>query len=112
LSSQSYLLEYKEDFGGPLTAILTMCMFVSIAQIGCFIAKMWLEVQLMIHRKRAHPGSKILNMFKLQNIILEIMFIAIHPSPFLVGIKIWMWEPTIDNYFFYHVNDFLAIIMS
>ncbi len=112
MSSQSYLLEYKEDFSASLTAILTMCMFVSITQIGCFISKMWLEVQLKIHRKRAHAGTKMLDSVSLTNIILEMMFIAIHPSPFLVGVKIWVFETTVDNYFFYHVNDFLTIIMS
>jgi hypothetical protein len=66
-----------------------MCMLVSIAEIGFFIAKLNLEVRLKINRKRAHAGSKILNIFKLSNIIPEILFIAIHPSPFLVGIKIW-----------------------
>ena len=89
MSSQSYLLEYDEDFGARLTAILTICMLVSIAEIGCFIAKLKLEVKLAIYRKRAHAESKILNIFKLSDIIREIIFIAIHPSPFLVGIKIW-----------------------
>ena len=112
MSTQSYRLEYDEDFGAPLIAILTMCMFASIAQIGCFIAKLKLEVSLKIHRKRAHKGSKILNVFKLADIIPEIVFIAIHPSPFLVGIKIWGYERSIHNYFYYHVNDFLAIIMT
>jgi hypothetical protein len=112
MSSQSYLLEYDEDFGGPLTAILTMCMSISIAEIACFIALLKLKVKLEIYRKRAHVGSKILNIFKLSNIILEIMFIAIHPSPFLVGIRMWAWEPSVENYFFYHVNDFLTIITT
>jgi hypothetical protein len=112
MSSQSYILEYDEDFGAPLTAILTMCMLVSIMEIWLFIAKLKLEVKLKIYRKRAHAECKILNVFKLSDIILEIMFIAIHPSPFLVGIRIWGYEPTINNYFYYHVNDFLTIIMT
>jgi hypothetical protein len=87
-------------------------MFVSIAEIGCFIAKLNLEVKLEIYRKRAHPGSKILNIFKLSNIIPEILFIAMHPSPFLVGIRIWVYEPSIHNYFYYHFNDFLTIILT
>jgi hypothetical protein len=89
MSSQSYLLEFEEDFCASLNGILTMCMLVSIAEIGFFIAKLQLEVNLQIYRKRAHPGSKILTIFKLSNIIPNILFIAIHPSPFLVGIKIW-----------------------
>jgi hypothetical protein len=112
MSSQSYLLEYDEDFGAPLTVILTMCMLVSIIEIGLFIAKLKLEVKLKIYRKRAHATSKILTIFKLSDIIPEIIFIAIHPSPFLVGIKIWAWEPSVNNYFYYHVNDFLTIIMT
>ena len=112
MSSQSYQLEYDEDFGAPLTAILTICMMVSIMEIGCFVAKLKLEVKLQIYRKRAHADSKILNLFKLADLIPEILFIAIHPSPFLVGIKVWGYEPSIHNYFYYHVNDFLTIIMS
>ncbi len=112
MSSQSYLLEFEEDFSASLDGILTMCMLVSIAEIGFFIAKLQLEVNLQIYRKRAHPGSKILNIFKLSNIIPEILFIAMHPSPFLVGIRIWVYEPSIHNYFYYHFNDFLTIILT
>ena len=81
-------------------------------EIGCFVAKLKLEVKLQIYRRRAHADSKILNLFKLADLIPEILFIAIHPSPFLVGIKVWGYEPSIHNYFYYHVNDFLTIIMS
>ncbi len=112
MSSQSYLLEYDEDFGARLNAILTICMLVSIAGIGCFFAKLKLEVKLQIYRKRSHAGSKILTIFKLSHIIPELLFIAIHPSPFLMGIRIWVYEPSIHNYFYYHFNDFLTIILT
>ena len=107
-----YNFEYFEKYEQRLYVLLTLCMFCSIIEAVFYIAKLRLQVELMVHRKEVHHNSKIQHVFSLKNVFLEFLFILLHPSPFLVGIKVWFYSEQINNMVFYHINDLLCIVMS
>lgn len=74
--------------------------------------KLKLSVELLIYRKICHPGTGILNVYRKRDLLPEFILLFIHPSPFLVGIKTWFYSDIINNYFYYHVNDYLSMLQS
>ena len=92
--------------------MLSLCMFCSTIECACYYVKLKLRVQLAIYRKEVHCKCQILDLFQLKDIVPEFLFVAMHPSPFLVGMKMWFWNDRIENMVFYHINDLLCIIMS
>ena len=107
-----YSFEYSEDYDYRLYVLLSLCMGCSIVEATFYYVKLRLQVELMIHRKEAHHNSKIQHVYSLKDISLEFVFILLHPSPFLVGIKVWFYSEQINNMVFYHMNDLLCIVMS
>lgn len=107
-----YNFEYNEDYNTKLYVLLSLCMFFSIIEGAFFILKLKLKVKLQIYRKEAHELSGIKHVYRLQDVAPTFLFILIHPSPLLVGVKFWIYNETIQNLMYYHVNDFLCMIMT
>ena len=112
ISGQAYDIEYDNDYSTKLYVLYTFCAMGSLLEGIFHYFKLKLEVDLLIYRKAVHPGTGILNVWRKRDLLPEFMLLLIHPSPFLVGNKIWFYNDIIKNNYYYHLNDFLSLIQS
>lgn len=107
IGSLAYIKEFDEKFDNILYVLLSMNMVVSIISAVFLYIKLKYTLQLYIYRKQAHANSSILQVFKFwQEIVPQFIFILLHPSPFLVGRRVWVYINSINNMYYYHINDF------
>lgn len=94
LSTWSYNLEFEDNKLNDLTCIVLLWIVSILTFITLILVafKNHLNRKLKILRKEAPKHYGLLKIFGWKRIILENIFIIIHPSPFLFNIKIWIYS--------------------
>lgn len=113
MSFVSYKLEFYQKYDDRiLVTCLTIQMVCSFMNFALLICKKKLIIKRMIARKELRCHIGILTYYNNTNLFLEMLFIILHPSPFLIGIRIEQYNSLLGTYIFYHINDYLTIILS
>ena len=111
LSTQSYSLEYNLEFGDKLSVMLG---FISVS---CLINAIFMYckknyiIRYMIAIKQAPEGTKQFHVWPISDLIIEYIFLILAPSPVWTGYRINIYFEPEEKEIFYHLNDFLTIIM-
>lgn len=45
-----------------------------------------------------------------KKLVFDWVFFLFQPYPFLIGIRVYVWNPPLQDYIYYHVNDFLHML--
>ena len=87
-------------------------MFSSIIMVFIFWLKSKLTLNLFIVRRDADKDSSIFDVIDPTQLYTELIFCAVHPSPFLVGCKIWWYSIILESNYYYNVNDYIYMLMA
>lgn len=56
--------------------------------------------------------TRIFDFFPVQWVLFEVLCVSAHPSPFLIGRKIYIYNNHLEDYIFYNVNDIFTIALA
>ena len=92
--------------------IQSQVMMCSIINVVIYLAMCKLNVGTAVIKKQLAPDKATLNsLYSPFTLFLNCLILIIHPSPFQVKIKIWIYHEYLHNYYFYYQNDFSTLVV-
>ena len=103
MSSITWPMEFDEDYENRYLFLsfitISSCSIVMTVFLG--VRNLFL-LKLAIHRKEASEKTRLWELFSIPNLIGECLFILIHPNWLCHGIKIWVFDHNLNNFYYYH----------
>ena len=102
----SYSYEFDGNYGYKTEIILYIIMALTIIMAIYVLARNKIIVNLNIEQGNISvKNSSIFSVYPPYQVIAEFVFLIVHPSPWLIGKKMWIYHYSLNNNYFYHYND-------
>jgi hypothetical protein len=106
MSQISWKIEFEERYRSPiLKPLLSMQMICALFLMALQLIKKRVQLQRLIALDEVRAKTKLFDYFHKKKILWLMLVMGLHPSPFLVGNRIYLFNHYLGHDIFYHVND-------
>lgn len=111
ISSLQYILEYEERDQGYSYALLSVVFVCTILLIALTVIRYSMQITFNKIRKVVSKKETIWSTGQYKYMLAEMLVVSLHPSPFLVGIRVDVMNNFYSKDIYYHLNEFLHILI-
>jgi hypothetical protein len=113
MSQFSWKFEFDEQYGKPLLgALLSMQMFCGGLLMVVTMLKKKLQLLRLIALNEVRGEIKIFDYFPAKWVLFEVLCVGLHPSPFFIGRRFFVYNEKLGDFIFYNVNDIFTMILA
>lgn len=109
LCTISYNLEFEGYYEFRTHAFLLINMSFSIVCCLFIVMRENLYLKMSKNSGRAKASDNLTSTGRIKIVVLECALIMVHPYPFFVGKQHEIFNGTVDQMIYYHVNDYFQL---
>jgi hypothetical protein len=113
MSQFSWNFEFEEQYGEPLLgALLTMQMFCGGILMVVTMLKKKLQLLRLNALNEVRGDIKFFDYYSAKWVLFEVLCVSLHPSPFLIGRRFFVYNEKLGDFIFYNMNDIFTMILA